>query len=121
MDIIGIGTDIIEIARFEALSERFLKRCFTEAERAYAREKPETLSGLFAAKEAVVKAMGTGFTGFMPDDIEITRNARGKPEVTLHKKAREAAEAAGIVRIEVSISHNKTAALGFAAALGSYE
>ncbi|MCL2421099.1 MAG: holo-ACP synthase [Defluviitaleaceae bacterium] len=118
MKVYGIGTDIIEIDRFNKVSDRFILRCFAEQERAYLKGKPlENIAGCFAAKEAVAKALGTGFAGFWPSAIEISRNKAGKPEVVLHEKAAHIAEAAGIVSVEVSISHCKTAAIAMAMAL----
>ena len=97
MEIIGIGTDIIEVARFrregKPPSLRFMLRCFTEGERRYLQARPaESMAGLFAAKEAVAKALGTGFRGFWPGAVEIAHSPLGKPEAVLHGKAAEIAE-----------------------------
>jgi len=122
MKIFGIGTDIIEVDRFEKdgkpLGDRFMLRCFTAREQEYLKGRHlENTAGCFAAKEAVVKALGTGFTGFWPSAIEISHNKMGKPEVILHGRAAEIAEAAGIGSIEISISHCKTMAVAFAVAM----
>ena len=122
MTIHGIGTDIIEIDRFlhkgALLSKRFMERCFTENERGYLSGKGiESTAGLFAAKDAVVKAMGTGFCGFWPSAVEIKHNASGKPCVVLHGKAADAANEKGILHIEVSISHCRMLALATAVAM----
>jgi holo-[acyl-carrier protein] synthase len=90
-------------------------RCFTEGELAYLKNKgPKTASGLFAAKEAVVKALGSGFDGFWPRDVEIYHDEKGRPGVTLHGAAREKADALGVSNIFVSITHNKTTAAAVA-------
>ncbi len=83
-----LGTDIIEIKRVakSAENESFLKGVYTESERAYYAEhgsKAETLAGMFCAKEAVSKALGCGFTGFKPCDIEILHRDGGAPYVRL--------------------------------------
>ncbi len=90
----GIGTDIIEIARIEKAherhGERFLERILTERERAYCQKfaKPwPHLAGRFAAKEAVLKALGTGLVGEMTwHEIEVINNVEGKPEVHLSSR-----------------------------------
>jgi phosphopantetheine--protein transferase-like protein len=115
--ICGVGTDIVAVARFEKISERFIERCFTPGEREYLRGKPLSSSaGLFAAKEAVVKALGTGFSGFWPVDVEVTHDANGRPGVTLHGKARDIADSLSIDVIWLSISHSEANAVAFAVA-----
>jgi len=121
MAIYGIGTDIIEIDRFKRdgkpLGERFMERCFTEEEREHlASRRPENIAGYFAAKEAIAKALGTGFTGFSPSAIEIKHNEGGKPEAVLHDKAAQIAQSAAITQIHISISHNKSHATAMAVA-----
>lgn len=122
MNIFGVGTDIIEIDRFQKdgkpLGEKFMARCFSEKEREHLKDRHiENVAGYFAAKEAVAKALGTGFVGFRPSAIEISHNSAGKPGVTLYAGAAEAAEAAGVVRVEVSISHCKSFATAMAVAV----
>lgn len=122
MNVFGIGTDIIEIDRFQKdgkpLGEKFMTRCYTEREREHLKGRHlENVAGYFAAKEAVAKALGTGFVGFRPSAIEIIHNKAGKPEVVLHSGAKKIAEEAGIIRVEVSISHCKSYATAFAVAL----
>lgn len=121
--IVGIGTDIIEISRvakaLKKLGTPFLERLFTEKEREYFRVQKgnvQTISGNFAAKEAVVKAMGTGISGFKWKDVEINRDQKGKPEVFLYNTAKEIAGESGIGRIVVSISHCKEYAIAYAVA-----
>ena len=114
--IFGVGTDIIEIARMEEAlkSESFIEKVYTQTER----EKTyiNTLAGYFAAKEAVSKALGTGFNKISPNEIEIVNNPLGKPYVNLYGNARKKAQSLGIKRIHVSISHTKEHATAFAAA-----
>lgn len=102
-----IGTDIIEIERVKKSSqnESFLKGVFTDAEREYYvthGSKAETLAGMFCAKEAVAKALCSGFTGFRPSDIEILHTGVGAPTVGLRGKASELFPG---VKLEISISH----------------
>jgi len=115
MEIIGIGTDIIEIERFKTVNEAFMQRCFTKRERERFKNI-ENIAGCFAAKEAVVKALGTGFSNFRPSNVEIVHNEAGKPEVTLYASAAKTAETAKIKKIMLSISHCKTYATATAIA-----
>ena len=93
--IAGIGVDIVDVARIQALldryGERFLARVYTEAEAAYAMggaNRAERLAGRFAVKEAVMKALGTGKSqGILWRDVETLRGRLGKPEVRLHGQA----------------------------------
>ena len=121
--IIGIGTDIVKTARFERMTERFIAKVYTARERAYLQAKGHvSAAGLFAAKEAVAKALGTGFSGFWPSDIEIVHDGNGRPLVVLHNKAAYKARslAKGMRRfgkgytIAVSISHTDDEAVAFA-------
>lgn len=122
--IIGTGTDIIEINRIEkAINETksFFDKIYTVHEQEYYitnRKKVETLAGFFAAKEAVSKALGTGFRGFNMRDIEIVPNQLGKPEVYLYGHAKVLSQELGIKKIYISISHCKTCATAFAIAEG---
>ena len=92
--ILGIGTDIIEIARFtKEHIPRFMDRVFTAQEQQYLQNKgAASMAGLFAAKEAIVKALGTGFSGFWPCDAEIMHDSAGKPYGVLHGKAAKLAK-----------------------------
>lgn len=115
--IIGIGTDIIEIDRIEKAINRnngFLDKVFTAREIEMFKERnmrAEVIAGNFAAKEAVSKALGTGFRGFSLVDIEILRDQLGKPIVYLSDDMEKIINANH--RINVSISHNRTAAIAF--------
>ena len=112
--ILGIGLDVCEIARIGRAIERprFLERVFAPAERsrilaANGRRRAEIAAGLFACKEAAAKALGTGFAGFGPADVEFTPDESGKPVAALHRgaKARADALAGGAWRMWVSITH----------------
>ena len=112
--IIGVGTDLIRISRVRKLAERFPDRIgrkvFTAAELAYCRTKSDpapSLAGRFAAKEAVMKALGTGWRGGIRFiDIEIVRAASGQPSIQLSGKAEDVARERGITHIYLSISHD---------------
>jgi len=110
----GIGVDIVRVERFSkyTLDSSFCMKIFTQGEREYLIKKPaESLAGLFAAKEAVSKAIGTGIRGFSFTDIEIYHDEYGKPLVRLHGRARELA---GESVIHISISHTAQDAVAFA-------
>lgn len=116
--IIGIGTDIIEIDRIEnAINKNnsFLEKVFTakEIEMFKSRNmRSEVIAGNFAVKEAVSKALGTGFRGFSLTDIEVLRDELGKPIVFLSKDIKKLISVE--YRLNISISHNKTSAIAFA-------
>ncbi|HAD58591.1 MAG TPA: holo-[acyl-carrier-protein] synthase [Planctomycetaceae bacterium] len=111
--ILGLGTDIVEISRVRSMIERhgnaFLERCFTDAERAYAdkhRDGTTRYAGRWAAKEAVVKVLGTGFVkGITFHDVEVLPEPSGRPVVTLSGEAKDIADNMGITQILVTISH----------------
>jgi len=109
----GVGVDIVKVERFKKLSPRFITRVYTPREQEYLDQKlaqlPQSAAGLFAAKEAVAKAIGTGFTpGLQPTDIEILHDTTGKPYVILHNNTNAPAN------IELSIAHTTTDAIAFA-------
>ncbi len=118
--IVGIGTDIIEIRRIkEAVdrNSRFIDKMFTKNEQQYLQSRnmrPEYVAGRFAAKEAVVKALGTGFSGFDFKDVEIDRTAAGRPIVILKGKARLTAQKFGEYKFHLSISHGTDNAIAYA-------
>ena len=117
--IVGIGVDLCEVDRIEAAiarhGERFLIRIYTEAERAYCESKPnrmERFAGRFAAKEAAMKALGTGWgRGVAWRDFEVTRAAAGAPSIRFHGVARAIAAELGAKRALVSITHTKDLAM----------
>ena len=110
--IYGIGTDIIEIQRIQKAIQKnsFLQKIFTQHEIQYFHQKgnhTETLAGIFSAKEAVAKAIGTGFRGFSPIDIEIYHNEQNKPFIKISPKLQLILNQMGIQNEQffVSISH----------------
>ncbi len=116
--IIGIGTDIIEVARIEQLiskQKRFQGRIFTEKEIAYCelkKNKAQNYAARFAAKEAFLKAIGTGWRkGIAFKEIEVVNNEQGKPELFLSGTAKEFADNLGITNIQLSLSHLKDFAI----------
>ena len=128
MDVIGHGIDLVEIARIEGMLEdhgpRFIDRCFTPGERIYADEgravRAERFAARFAAKEAVLKALGTGLRdGIDWTELEVIRDALGKPGVRLHGRAAELATAAGIEGWELSLTHAGGLAMASVIALGN--
>lgn len=119
--IVAIGVDTIAIARIERLlaqsPERFVQRVFTADEAAYCRTRhrpAESFAARFAAKEAVLKCLGTGWadgTGFR--QIETCRQAKGAPTLRLHGPAAARAEALGIGRWHLSLTHTDDTATAF--------
>jgi len=118
------GVDIIEIPRikqtFDRYGERFLKRVFTPDEIAYCRGRAPNLAGRFAAKEATMKALGTGVRGVSWKDIEVIRAESGAPSVKLHGRAKARAERLQVVEISLSISHSREFAVAFVVAQREY-
>jgi holo-[acyl-carrier protein] synthase len=123
--LIGHGIDIVEIARIgvslRSSADDFLEAIFTEAERGLAGEPTEWAAyygGRLAAKEAVVKALGTGFSGEVSwADVEILRLPSGQPEVRLSGGARAVADGLGVTRWLLSISHSSSFAVASAVAV----
>lgn len=115
--VVGIGTDLCEVPRIaEALKrhgDRFLERLFLEGEVRRPRSSPafaEHVAGLFAAKEAAMKALGTGMRGVSFREIKIVRERRGPPRLALHGRAARRAEALGVKAAHVTITHTRTLA-----------
>jgi holo-[acyl-carrier protein] synthase len=120
---LAVGVDMIEIARIGRARERhgarFERRFFTAQEIALCAGRLECLAGRFAVKEAVAKALGTGIGDVYWTDIEVLCDARGKPELVLHERARLLADRLGLGEWAISLSHTATHAVGFAVATGS--
>jgi holo-[acyl-carrier protein] synthase len=128
--IIGLGTDIVEIDRVRGMIERhgdsFLQRCFTPEEISYAdkhRDAAVRFAGRWAAKEAVVKVLGTGFVkGITFHDIEVLPLDSGQPRIQLTGGAGSIASEMGIAHVLITISHAKlyatATAVGVAAISG---
>ena len=113
----AVGVDVIEIERVEAalgrFGERFLRRVYTAEEAAFCRGRVHELAARFAAKEAVMKALGTGAKGVAWREIEVLPNHRGKPLVYLYGRARARAERIGLAGLDVSMSHSREYAVAF--------
>ena len=117
--IAGVGTDIVKIDRIKKIINRtpaFVSKCFTDKEKDYINskaQKAQTVAGFFACKEAVSKALGTGFTGFRLKDIEIYHSEYGGPKVELSSKI---IDKFGLNHylVHISISHSNEDAIAFA-------
>lgn len=125
--IFGIGTDIIEIKRIKkaiSKSPRLAERLFTKQELEFYKKKDmkaQHIAGGFSAKEAVLKALGTGLRGFRWKDIEILRGTIGKPIVRFGGSVKQFVEDNGIGIIHVTISHSRDFATATAVAEVSFE
>jgi holo-[acyl-carrier protein] synthase len=123
--ITGLGVDIVEIGRMADALKRhpgLRERLFSVDERAYcdARNRPEIHYALrFAAKEAVLKALGTGFSGMRFTDVEVVRDAGGRPFPRLAGRARDVADELGVVELHLSLSYTHTTAVASAVAITS--
>jgi holo-[acyl-carrier protein] synthase len=121
--VIGIGTDLVELDRFRlALSRtpRIVERLFSDAERAYAARRAdptERLAARFAAKEAVMKAMGVGLWKFPLRDVEVVKAPSGQPSVLLHGRAAALAEERGVREWRLTLTHTDRIAQAIAVAL----
>lgn len=126
MNIIGIGTDIIECLRIATMIEKhgelFLTRVYTPHEIEYCsarRAATQHYAGRFAAKEAVLKALGTGWTrGIQWRDIEVRNDLGGKPSIALNGGAYEYSQKHGIDEVLITISHCRNYATAYAVAVG---
>ncbi len=126
MPILGHGIDIVETARVKRLcdehGQRFLDRVYTTDEQSYCQKNPkriyEHLAGRFAAKEAVLKVLGTGWRGGIAwTDIEVLKDPSGQPRIKLTGECARIAAELGIVRWHLSISHIETHATASAIGL----
>jgi holo-[acyl-carrier protein] synthase len=117
---IEVGIDVIEIERVQRVleqhGERFLLRIFTDRERERYGRRPAELAVRFAAKEATMKALGTGIRGVRWRDIETLSNRRGKPILVLHGTAALRAELLGLVHWSISLTHSRTDAIAIVVA-----
>jgi len=117
--ILGVGTDLMEIARIQQsidrYGDRFLARVFTPREIAYCRRKKnaaESFAARFAAKEAGAKALGTGIShGISWLELEVTREPTGRPLLQLSGRAAGRARSLGVTRISLSLTHSRDTAL----------
>ncbi|MGG7162863.1 holo-ACP synthase [Clostridium ihumii] len=116
----GIGVDIVEIHRIEKAVNRtksFLEKTFSEEELEFFKNKKlriEQIAGRFAAKEAISKALGTGFRGFSFRDLTIINDELGKPIVILSENAKKIVGKDGNYKIHISISHSNDNAIAYA-------
>jgi holo-[acyl-carrier protein] synthase len=119
--ILGTGVDLAEVARIRAsierYGERFIRRIFTEREAAYAERKAnkyERYAARFAAKEAGMKALGTGWSGGIRwQDLEVANLPSGRPTLALHGAAHEVAARMGVQTIHLSLTHTSEQALAW--------
>ena len=118
--VLGLGTDLMETRRVEEsidrFGDRFLERIFTPEEIAYCLRKKknaaESFAARFAAKEAGAKALGTGIShGVSWKEFEVRREASGRPTLHLSGRAAELAEAMGVKRVQLSLTHSRELAL----------
>ncbi|MEJ2485648.1 MAG: holo-ACP synthase [Anaerolineales bacterium] len=116
------GVDLIEISRIshaiERHGDRFLRRVFTSKELALVSDKPASLAGRFAAKEAVAKALGCGIGDVGWTEIEILRGPNNEPELHLHGNARKIAGQLGYHTWSISLSHSMDFAIAMVTAMG---
>ncbi len=121
MTTLAVGVDMVEIARVHRLlqrhRERFRSRVFTPAELAVCRDRPHLLAARFAAKEATMKALGTGIRGVAWREIECLPNRRGKPLLFLYGRAHKRAQALGLAGLDVSLTHSRDYAVATVVAL----
>jgi phosphopantetheine--protein transferase-like protein len=122
--VLGVGTDLVDLDRFRLAAERtpgILRRYFTDGEREYAarrRDPIERYAARFAAKEAVLKALGVGIGACELAEIEVVRDEdSGAPALVLHGKAAALAEERGVSEWKLSLTHTETAAHAIVIAL----
>jgi holo-[acyl-carrier protein] synthase len=124
VNIVGIGTDLVEIERFRLAMQRRARlpeRLFSDDERAYAfrhHDPAPRLAARFGAKEAVMKALGVGLGAFKLRDVEVVRKRGGAPVVALHGKAAVLADERGVTAWHLSLTHSETMAMAVAIAMG---
>ncbi len=118
------GIDMIETARVqdgvERFGERFLNRFFTAQERLICQDQPIRLAARLAAKEAVAKVLGTGIGDVRWIDIEIGRDERGRPVLTLHGAGAALAAELGLTQWDISLTHTRELASAVAVAMGDF-
>ncbi len=125
LTLIGLGVDLVSIDRIEKVydkhRQRFLRRILTAYEEDTFREKGSsmvTLAARYAAKEAVLKAIGCGIGPAAMNEVEIVTSPGKQPQVQLHGAAARLADEKGIIKIAISLSHEPPLACAFAAATG---
>ena len=124
MMIRGIGVDLCEISRMDSMNidSRFVERFFSEEERAYLRNRGtgfrQSLAGMYAAKEAFAKTLGSGVRGFELKEVEVLHSAEGQPYYSISGSALKAQQERRIERVFLSISHDAGIAVAFAVGWG---
>ena len=124
MMIRGIGVDVCEISRMDNMNvdSRFVERNFSEDEKAYLMDKGvsfrQTLAGMYAAKEAFAKTLGSGVRGFELKEVEVLHSVEGQPYYGISGSALEAQKERKIERVFLSISHEAGIAVAFAVGWG---
>ena len=116
MATVAVGVDVVDVARFTLALQRrprLIDRLFTARERDDTAERPERLAARFAAKEAVLKALGSGLGDAHFRSIEVQRQASGAPLIVLHDEAIALAQSRGVTQLHVSLSHTATTATAF--------
>lgn len=117
---VEVGIDVIEIDRVAGVLERhgtrFLERVYTPRERERYGARVQELAARFAAKEATMKALGTGIRGVRWRDIEVLPNRRGKPILVLHETALRRARLLGLTHFSVSLTHSRGDAMAIVVA-----
>jgi holo-[acyl-carrier protein] synthase len=118
--VVGTGIDIVEVPRIakslERFGERFLNRIYTPSEIRYCDSKAnriERYAARFAAKEAGMKALGTGMRGVSWKDFEVGREPSGRPTMLFHGRAAEVAKRLGVRRAHLSVSHTEEHAVAY--------
>ncbi len=112
---LSTGVDMIEIPRIrqvlDRFGQRFLDRVFTPGEIEYCRGRAPNLAARFAAKEAAMKALGTGTRGVAWKDIEVVRAESGAPSIKLHGRGEARARRLGVLEMALSLSHSREYAI----------
>jgi holo-[acyl-carrier protein] synthase len=123
VSIVGVGTDLVEVARFRTAMDRtasLADRLFSAGEREYASDQNDpakSLAARFAAKEAVMKALGVGLGDIDFRDVEVVRRESGEPALEVRGKARDLATERGVTEWLVSLSHTDSTAIAFVIAV----
>jgi holo-[acyl-carrier protein] synthase len=124
--IIKVGTDICSVQRiadsYARFGKRFVQRILTDSEERYVfgrgRNMAQRFAARFAAKEAIAKALGTGWNGIGWKEVEVTRKPSGEPGIVLHGRAALRASTLGLTNFEVSLSHEREYATAIVVAYG---
>jgi holo-[acyl-carrier protein] synthase len=124
VELVGLGTDLVEVARFRLAMDRratLADRLFSDDEREYAFRQfdpAKNLAARFGAKEAVMKALGVGLWKFAFRDVEVVRRKGGAPSIALYGRAEALAGERGVRAWHLSLTHTDTMAMAVAVALG---